>query len=153
MDVMKKSIQGGREPGGDAGHPFHLWKLIPEGWGVFFFLIWLAKRTLQILHLQILHGCFDVRACIAGWNNGNMWALPKSELWLSPDIKVGAKNSLEVFSMYGSCCSSSQRVHHGNWQMVILTFNICVSASSFIFLNLEDFFVLQDTVWCSVPGF
>lgn len=89
-----------------------------------FFIIWLAKRT-----LQILHGCFDVRACIAGWNNGNMCALPKFRLWLSPDVKVGAKNSLEVFSMYGSCSSSSQQVHHSNWYTPVLIFtsHICVS--------------------------
>lgn len=109
-DVMRKGVKAGRELGDDAGyHVFSKnWFLKAVTLGCFF-LIWLAKRT-----LQILHGCFDVRACIAGWNNGNMCALPKFRLWLSPDVKVRVKNSLEVFSMYGSRCSSSQQVHHSN---------------------------------------
>lgn len=100
MDVMKKSVKGGRELGGDAGYCVITknWFLKAVTMGCFFFLLWLAKRT-----LQILRGCFDVRAGIAGWNNGNMSTLPKFRLWLSPDIKVGAKNSLKVFSPYGSC--------------------------------------------------
>lgn len=135
MDVMKKSIKGGRELGGDAGHCVIskncFLKAVTLGC---FFLIWLAKRT-----LQILQGCFDVRACIAGWNNGNMCALPKFRFWLSPDIKVGAKNSLKVFSMNGLCLPVSRST------AVIDT----LSVNLFYFLKFGGFLCVTGLIQCS----
>lgn len=82
VDVMKKTVKGGRELRDDVKPLWHQHKLIPEKYylgGVFmlFFLFWFAERTLEVFSLY--GGCCSLS------QKGSCW-VPCSNCWTSTSV-------------------------------------------------------------------